>query len=98
MKNTLQGLTRFVGRIPTGLTIDDLKKHVREILREEFHHVNTALNIYWTRGTCGVRVKDAEGVRRDVYFFTFAKCGGTKTQQLLISVGAAAFFVTWLAT
>ena len=54
-----------------------------------------ALNIYWTRFSCGVTCK---AVEKDFAHFYFHSATGTVTQRLCAALKAGQLFVSWFAS
>ena len=76
-----------------------MKFYVKEQLKISFGDADSAyrptLNVYWTRASCGVRIKDGAGEWKDPYHFSFNKVGNSQALRLVVSIAAAAHLVPW---
>ena len=75
------------------LELDDLKYYLRNYMQQSFSHPSVSLNVYWTRSTCGVRIRDSKGAWKDSFFFSHGKSAGSSSLKVFLSVAAASHFV-----
>ena len=86
----------FVDSVDFSLEMDEIKKQVRELLDMAVHDT-TALNIYWTRFSCGVRMKGEEGWKDLAYFsYTRSPVKVSNYIKMVVAISTGQLFVPFL--
>lgn len=84
--HAVKAIKEFVDATDLGLELDGLKGNVRRRLPSL---TKTRLNIYWTRHSCGVGLKDPWGRCRDVAYFNFTRTGLNPYVRMVVAISTA---------
>ena len=83
----------------TTLEFHDLKYYTKELLCHQLPETpHAALNIYWKRSSCGVKIREGDVTTKmkDAFYFSCPKdATGSESLKMLLSIGAAKGMVSW---
>ena len=85
--HAVKAIRDFVDATDWGLELDGLKRNIRCRLPQGC--TQCSLTIYWTRYSCGVRLKDPWGTWRNVGYFSFTRNTLNPYVRLVVAVSAA---------
>ena len=97
----IQSILSFLDRIDCTEGMEEIKQQIREEL-DQVTSKCTQLNIYWTRYSCGVRLKPIDGLWKngqDVAFFSFCRAPPKhvpSSTKLIVAIATAQLFVSCL--